>query len=249
MIRLVYAVRRKNGLSQQAFTKFALDTYGQLVKEAAPDLGITKHQQLHNLADPIEPTVDQFRGTMLRPFDAVLEFWFESLEEVPKFSGEKSEKLLETEAEFIQHDESSAWISYEVPHINPTPETIVAAPDSSIARLFYALSAPSGMTVEEAQWYWRVQHGPLVRRVGQDIQTLRYVQVHTIEHSFNDEFRSARGLVEPFYGHAELWFDLSKEPAEGAKQAAILLYEDETRFIDFSQSAIFYGKETVLVGA
>jgi hypothetical protein len=247
MIRLVYAIRRDATLTQQAFVDAALGDYGSFVKDNAEPLGVIKHQQLHNLTDPTEPTVDALRGTMLRPFDAVFEFWFESMDSVARFKGEAEQMLFELELDLIDHGESSAWLAYEVPHINPTPEDLVAALDSPVARLFYSLRPPQGMTAEEAQWYWRVQHGPLVRSVGQDIQTLRYIQVHALEsEAFQSTFCQKRGLGEPFYGHAELWFDLERPPSDRTKAAGVMLYEDETRFIDFSQSAIFYGKETVL---
>lgn len=246
MIRLVYVLRRNPKLSHETFCSKALE-FGATVESRAESLGISKHVQLHNIVDPVDVTVDPLRGEMLRPFDAVLEFWFDDLETLLRHE-QAMDELVDLESEFIDHSSSSAWISYEVPHINPTPENVVATPDSSLVRLFYSLRAPETMTIDEAQWYWRVQHGPLVRRCGPDIQTLRYIQVHALEHEFNQRFASKRGLGEAFYGHAELWFDRTAEPTAGAVEAGILLYEDEYQFIDFSRSAIFYGKEHLLVG-
>ncbi|MFT5561178.1 MAG: hypothetical protein ACI9Z9_001055, partial [Litorivivens sp.] len=123
----------------------------------------------------------------------------------------------------------------------------VATPGSSVVKLFYVLNHPQQDNMEDVQWYWRVQHGPLVRQVGLDIQALRYVQVHRLEHDFNQAFADSRGTLGGYFGHAELWFDLDRTPKKGAKDASILLYEDEVKFIDFTRSSSWYGKEHVLV--
>jgi len=187
---------------------------------------------------------------MQKPFDGVAEFWFDSMESLLA-SSEQSRaidaELIEDEREFIDHDQSAGWIAYDCPQINPSPEMVVATPDSSIVKLFYVLNHPEQASLEEVQWYWRVQHGPLVRQVGPDIQALRYIQVHRLEHEFNRAFAKSRGTLDGYFGHAELWFDLSKEPKKGTKDAGVLLYEDEANFIDFTRSSSWYGKEHVLI--
>lgn len=249
MIRLVNVIKRREDLGFSEFNDYLLNEHGKLVLSHSEALGLRRYVQLHNLEEPSGPTVDHLRGEMLTPYDGVQEFWFDDMTALLKAEAltDIDTALKASELKFMNHGQSAAWIAYEVPHINPTPEDIIAAPESSVVRLFYALNAPHGMTINEAQFYWRVQHGPLVRRAGPDIQTLRYLQVHALEHEFNERYRSARNLADPFYGHAELWFDLSNSPADGAKDAGHMLYVDETRFIDFSRSAIWYGKEHVLL--
>jgi hypothetical protein len=55
-------------------------------------------------------------------------------------------------------------------------------------------------------------------------------------------------MVEPYAGHAEAWFDRgvtrSSPEARVAAKAAI---EDEAKFIDFTRSNIWTGKEHVIV--
>jgi hypothetical protein len=53
----------------------------------------------------------------------------------------------------------------------------------------------------------------------------------------------------PYLGHAELWFDRSRQaappPPDLAPQTAVV--EDEAKFIDFPRSAMWYAKEVVVV--
>ncbi len=249
MIRLVNILRRKPGMSFTEFNDYWLSEHGPKVVAQAQALGVKRYIQLHNLEEPDGPTHDHLRGEMLTPYDGVAEYWFKDMEALlaAEAMTEINDALFADEKQFIDHSQSAAWIAYEVPHINPTPENIIATPDSNLVRLFYVLNQPAAMSIEDTQFYWRVQHGPLVRSVGQEINTLRYIQVHRIEHEYNQRLQARNGYAEPYYGHAELWFDLSRSAQTGAKEAGEMLYEDETHFIDFSRSAIWYGKEHVLV--
>jgi hypothetical protein len=69
------------------------------------------------------------------------------------------------------------------------------------------------------------------------------------ESSLEAELRNARGTaVEPYTGHAEAWMDRSLQrnspEAEAGRRANM---EDEARFIDFTRSAYWVGKEHVLI--
>lgn len=251
MIRLTYVLRRKKDLSFQEFQSYWLDEHGPKVQAAAADLGVLRYVQVHTIAEPIEPSTDHLRGDMQTPFDGVAEFWFDSIGSVLQFTEHQQRldaELRLDEQAFVDHSASAAWLGIDCPQINPCPETIVATADSSIVKLYYVLNHFPNANIDEVQWYWQVQHGPLVRSVGADIQALRYMQVHRLEHEFNDAFIANRGTRNDYFGHAELWFDLSNEVKKGAKAASVLLFEDEAKFIDFSRSAMWYGKEHVLVG-
>lgn len=257
MIRLTYVLRRKADLPFADFQSYWLQEHGPKVQAAAADLGIRRYVQVHTISEPKEPTTDQLRGAMQKPFDGVAEFWFDSLESLTALSDKRAAldaELYLDEKLFIDHAESSGWLAVDHPQINPSPETIIATPESSVVKLYYVLNQLPNTKIDEIQWYWQVQHGPLVRSVGADIQALRYMQVHRLEHEFNQTFASGRGTKNEYFGHAELWFDLSSEDLSEqrkrqATSASVLLFEDEAKFIDFSRSALWYGKEHVLVDA
>lgn len=252
MIRLTYVLRRKSGLSHDAFLSYWLNEHGPKVQAVAGELGIRRYVQLHGIEAPEAAKPDPYRGEMQKPFDGVAEFWFDSLETLLATSPRLQEidaALVEDEKSFIEHSSSAGWIAYDCPQINPVPANVVATPDSSVVKLFYVLNQPDGAKIEDTQWYWRVQHGPLVRGVGEAIQALKYIQVHRLQHEFNAAFAASRGTMDSYYGHAELWFDLSRAPHPDRQSAAELLYFDETRFIDFSRSASWLNKEHVLVNS
>ena len=116
-------------------------------------------------------------------------------------------------------------------------------------KLHFPLRHPAGTSLDDAQRYWRVQHGPLIRSMAPAMGMLRYQQVHRFETPLEAALREARGTVtEPYTGHAEAWFDRSvarvgPETAEANRIAV----EDERKFIDLARSAIWVGKEHVFI--
>jgi len=265
MIRITFPLRRKQDLSFEEFQSYWLDQHGPLVASVAKQLNIVRYVQVHTITDPDEAQTEGQRGRMQKPYDGVAELWFESLETLKQDSGNGTGKedviaagaaLLEDERKFIDLAQSPGWVSYECPQINPTPENLVASPESNLIKLYYLLNHPQDQSFDDVQRYWRVQHGPLVRQYGPALQIQRYIQVHRLEDEFNAGFAKSRGcLVPPYFGHAELWYE-QQTPGETstkatqapeAREGAQALYEDEARFIDFSRSALWFGKEHVIV--
>jgi hypothetical protein len=81
---------------------------------------------------------------------------------------------------------------------------------------------------------------------------LRYVQVHRYEDELDSALREPRGTKEePFTGHAELWFDRTDMMAGAGMpervKAAEIAREDESKFVDFTKSAIWMAKEHVFI--
>ena len=108
------------------------------------------------------------------------------------------------------------------------------------------------MTLEQAQLYWRTQHGPTIRGIAQGMRLRRYLQVHRFEDDLEGQLRTSRGTqVAPYTGHAEAWFERADLTALGgipeARRAMEIAVEDEAKFIDFANSAIFVGKERTFI--
>ena len=253
VIRLVFLLRRSAGLSLSEFSdRWRLD-HGPIVASHQTALGVLRYTQTHRLEDSMNEVMARARGGMEEPYDGVAELWWSSEEALRDASGSDAgrragEALLADEAEFIDLAASPLWLAHEYPQVNPTPETVVARPASRIVKLHFPLRHPETMSMDEAQRYWRIQHGPLIRSMAPAMGMLRYQQVHRFETPLEAALRASRGThVEPYTGHAEAWFERAAGQPPEAAEAGRRAIEDERTFIDFGRSAIWIGKEHVFV--
>ena len=81
---------------------------------------------------------------------------------------------------------------------------------------------------------------------------LRYVQVHTGHPALNDAMQGSRGGPDAYDGVAELWFEseeaMAGNTSEPATKAGAELLADEKKFIDLTNSPLWFGDENVVVG-
>ena len=256
MIRLVYVLRRLPTLTREEFQRYWKNVHGPLVAKHSTTMRVRRYVQSHSVDDPMNEVARQSRGTM-EAYDGVADLWWESEEDLavagatPEAQAAANE-LLEDEKNFIDFSRSSIWFATEVPQVNPVPEDIVAREGSPIIKWCYFGRAKPDIGLESGQLRWRMHHGPLVRSVAQAARIRRYIQVHRLPTPFDDAPRSARGVMEePFFGHAELWYDRAEFVAaaatpEGARAAALLL-QDESKFVDFGRSSLWIAKEHVFI--
>lgn len=260
MIRLTFLLRRKPEMSLAEFQKYWREHHGPLVASHAQHLNILRYVQVHTLeedeARKAQRAADP-RGQMEPPYDGVAELWWNNRAEYVA-AGTTAEgraagaELLEDEKRFIDLPNSPGYFAYEYPQINPSPENIVATEMSPLIKLHYPLRHIASLTLEEAQLYWRTNHGPIIRRNGTTGHIKRYVQVHRFEDEIEAQFRKARGtVVEPYTGHAELWFERSvRTPGTATPEMILgtqLAFADEANFIDFKRSTTFTAKERVFI--
>lgn len=256
MIRLTYVLRRRPEHSLEEFQSYWRTVHGPLVAKHAERLNVLRYVQVHTLEDPANDAMARARGGMEPPYDGVAELWWRSRDDLAAAldtaeGRAAGEELLEDERKFIDLARSTLWLGHEYPQVNPTPEDLVARERSPYVKLFYALRHRADQKLEEAQLYWRTAHGPLIRAGAQAGRILRYVQVHRYEDEVAHALRQARGCaVEPYTGHAELWFDRGALGGAGTPEGARgnqLAVEDERRFIDFERSAMWIAKERVFI--
>src|SRR5947209_19871252 len=106
MIRLVFLLRRRPGLSLEEFhDRWRLD-HGPLVASHQTRLGIVRYTQSHRLDDPMNDAAARARGGMEEAYDGVAELWFQSEAAVIDTSmtadGERAgAELLADDREFI----------------------------------------------------------------------------------------------------------------------------------------------------
>src|SRR4029077_7962631 len=119
-----------------------------------------------------------------------------------------------------------------------------ARPNNRVVKLHFPLRHRDDMSLDDAQRYWRVQHGPLIRSMAPAMGMLRYQQVHRCATPLEAALRASRGTqVEPYTGHAEAWFERGGGRSPEAADAGRRAVEDERTFIDFARSAMWIGKE------
>ena len=257
MIRLIFVLRQKPGMSLAEFQRYWREVHGPLVAKHATTLKILRYVQLHTLEDPINDQLAGARGKMEKPYDGVAELWWTNRDALAATFGansgrEAGEELVEDEARFIDLPNSPLWFAYEYPQVNPIPEDLVAREHSPLLKLFFCLRHPSNLSLDQAQLYWRTNHGPTIRGVALAMRLRRYLQVHRYEDDLEQQLRARRGTrVPPYTGHAEAWFDRADLAAMAsipeARRAMEIAVEDESKFIDFANSAMWVGKERVFI--
>ncbi|MEC9248456.1 MAG: EthD domain-containing protein [Pseudomonadota bacterium] len=255
MIRIEFALRRKEGMSRRDFQEYWRNTHGPLVSRHSTTLKIHRYIQLHTLDDPINDALAEARGGMEPPYDGVAELWWETPEDLDAFitesGSEAAQELLDDEKKFIDLPNSPLWFAYEYPQVNPT-EYMVATQHSPLIKLFFCLRQPNNQSLEECQLYWRTNHGPLIRGVSTGFRMQRYLQVHNCENKMSQALTEARGtIIPPYAGHAEAWFNradlMMLADVPEASEAMRIAVEDERKFIDFRRSAMWIGKERVFI--
>jgi uncharacterized protein (TIGR02118 family) len=120
-----------------------------------------------------------------------------------------------------------------------------------MVKLVYCLCRRADISPEEFYDYWVNTHGPKVKDAAAAMRARRYVQSHTCAPELNEVFLKSRGLAPPYDGITEVWWDSVEElkaamaSPDGSEVMAKLM-EDETHFIDFSQSRVFITTEHLI---
>ncbi len=115
-------------------------------------------------------------------------------------------------------------------------------------KLVYCLARRADVPPEKFHAYWLQQHGPKVKERQKALRALKYIQSHTVEPELNDLLQQSRGLLPPYDGITEVWWEngdalrAALGTAEGAKAMKELL-DDESTFIDFAKSRVFMTQE------
>lgn len=257
MIKLSYVMRRLPGMTMCEFQSYWRNTHGPLMAKHATTLGCRKYVQIHTLEDPLNAAFAGARG-LLPAYDGVDLLWWNNREELERAlstpEGKKAaEELLEDERKFIDFSKSSMYFGWELPQINPTPETLVATEKSPYIFLITFFRHLPAMTLEEGEKHWYMNHGPMVRTYAHAARMLRYIQIHKLpDDPLIAQMREARGgMDEPFHGHSELIWDRQQMmesmcSSEGMK-AYDAFYQDEVTFIDHSRCAFWVAKEHILI--
>jgi uncharacterized protein (TIGR02118 family) len=119
----------------------------------------------------------------------------------------------------------------------------------AMLKLVYCVRRLPTMSPEEFRDYWLNNHGPLVKKHAPALRMKRYVQSHWLD---NPELQASasvpRGIPNSYDGLTEVWWDSLEDMVAAAQspegqEANRILAEDEARFVDCANSAIFISTE------
>jgi hypothetical protein len=116
-----------------------------------------------------------------------------------------------------------------------------------MVKLVFCCRRKPEMSLEEFHARWLKVHGPLVRRLREQLPMMRrYVQSHLIPGEASDALQSSRKAADPYDGITEVWFDDLEglgASDEAAIDASIQLLKDEAVFLDLPRCAVFVTQE------
>lgn len=117
MIKLVFVIRRRSGLTPEEFHRYWLDEHGPLAKKLLTELGARRYVQAHTLQTDLHGALAAARGTA-EAYDGLAEIWWDSLDHLVTASASEqgqrvNEILVEDEAKFIDFERSSLFMTEE----------------------------------------------------------------------------------------------------------------------------------------
>jgi uncharacterized protein (TIGR02118 family) len=116
-IKIVFCLRRKEGISREEFRRYWLEEHAPRVKGHAAAIGMRRYVQSHALDTPLNDAVTGARGAP-EAYDGVMEGWWDSEEALlATLSSPEAQAagrdLLEDEARFIDLARSPIFFTRE----------------------------------------------------------------------------------------------------------------------------------------
>lgn len=117
MIKLSFAVRRRDDIDPVEFHRYWRDEHGPLVRSLQDALGIRRYVQTHRVETPLNDLLRSSRDA-LEPYDGVAELWWDDVDALVAATSTAegaagSAALLEDEARFIDLARSCLWLGEE----------------------------------------------------------------------------------------------------------------------------------------
>ena len=118
MIKLVFTLRRRDGMTRAEFQRYWREQHAPLVRRNAEALRIRRYVQTHALDTELDGVIAAPRGSQSSYYDGVAELWWDSFEDiVAAMSSEAGQvagaELLEDESRFIDLPNSPLWFGEE----------------------------------------------------------------------------------------------------------------------------------------
>jgi len=119
MIKLVFMVRRREGITRGEFQRYWKEEHADLVKRHAQLLRIRRYVQTHARDTDIDGALAESRGSEPRQYDGVAELWWDSIDDLVQAATSEDgrtaqQALLEDERRFIDLPNSPIWLGEEI---------------------------------------------------------------------------------------------------------------------------------------
>jgi uncharacterized protein (TIGR02118 family) len=118
LIKLVFTIRRRPGMTRDEFQRYWRNEHAQLVERHAEVLHIRRYVQTHARDTEADAAISGARGSEPAQYDGVAELWWDSVEELLAASSSEQGQvaagaLLEDERRFIDLPNSPIWVGEE----------------------------------------------------------------------------------------------------------------------------------------
>ena len=115
VIKLVFCLTRKDGMSREEFQRYWRENHAPLVASHAETLNIRRYHQLHTVDDAINDPIRASRGGP-QSYDGVAELWWDSFETLGAPGATEAGRaagtaLLEDEKRFIDLSRSPLFFT------------------------------------------------------------------------------------------------------------------------------------------
>jgi len=243
--RLVYIYRRRPDLTSASFLEYWQGVHAPLVEQHAASLGIKGYIQLHTVDDETNDWLQASRGS-LDAYDGAAEYFVDLdafTNAVTTSQGQQRLQLLiDDKANFADLAQSAVWLADE--HLfRKEPRT----PGEPVTVFTWVGTGIPSLTPAEFQDYYLNHHGLFPIRHPDLLGVHEYVQIHTMDHPLNELLRTMHGTAAPYYVHLHSRWDWSMMMRPEAMPIMMLIFEDEPNFADFTQSALWFAEEHVII--
>ncbi len=118
MIKLVFTIRRREGMTREEFQRYWREEHAPLVERHAEALRIRRYVQTHTLQTPLDEALASTRGAEAGRYDGVAELWWDSIQDIVEVGDTEEGQLaltalLEDEQRFIDLPASAIWLGEE----------------------------------------------------------------------------------------------------------------------------------------
>lgn len=118
MIKLVFTLRRREGMTREEFQRYWREQHAPLVKRHSGTLHIRRYVQTHARDTDLDGLLAASRSSEPGFYDGVAELWWDNLEDlVAAYSSDAGQaagaELLEDEQRFIDLPRSPLWLGEE----------------------------------------------------------------------------------------------------------------------------------------